>query len=85
MRRPGHRKFSYHSQERALALALFSSLRASTTALLRSLPAASWELTSNHPEHGKIMVYDLFNIYLEHGEIHLQQIERVKHLFSTIA
>ena len=78
-------KLSYHSQERALALALFSSLRASTTALLRSLPAASWELTSNHPEHGKIMVYDLFNIYLEHGEIHLQQIERVKHLFSTIA
>lgn len=78
-------KLSYHTQERTLALALFSNLRASTTALLRSLPAASWELTSNHPEHGKITVYDLFTIYLEHGEIHLQQIERIKHLFSTIA
>jgi hypothetical protein len=78
-------KLSYHAQERTLALALFSSLRASTTALLRSLPAASWELTSTHPEHGKITVYDLFNIYLEHGEIHLQQIERIKRIFSTIA
>jgi len=78
-------KLSYHSQERTLALALFSNLRASTTALLRSLPAESWELTSNHPEHGKITVYDLFNIYLEHGEIHLQQIERIKQIFATIA
>ena len=78
-------KLSYHSQERTLALALFSSLRASTTALLRSLPAESWELTSHHPEHGKITVYDLFNIYPEHGEIHLQQIERIKQIFATIA
>ncbi len=78
-------KLSYQTQERGLALTLFSSLRASTAALLRSLPAAAWEITSNHPEHGTIKVYDLFNIYLEHGEIHLQQIERIKQSFSTIA
>jgi hypothetical protein len=78
-------KLSYHTQERTLALALFSSLRASTTALLRSLPARSWELTSTHPENGKITVYDLFNIYLDHSEIHLQQIERIKQIFATIA
>ncbi|MBA2392586.1 MAG: DinB family protein [Ktedonobacteraceae bacterium] len=78
-------KLSYHSQERTLALTLFSSLRASTAALLHMLPAESWELTSTHPERGKITVYDLFNIYLEHGELHLQQIERIKQLFSTIA
>ena len=74
-------KLSYQTQERGLALALFSSLRASTTALLRSLPADAWELTSNHPERGTIQVYDLFTIYLEHGEVHLQQIERIKQLF----
>jgi hypothetical protein len=71
-------KLSYQTQERELALALFTSLRASTAALLRSLPAAAWEITSNHPEHDTITVYALFNIYLEHGEIHLQQIERIK-------
>lgn len=71
-------KLAYTTQDRELALALFASLRASTAALLRSLPPEAWELTSNHPEHGKINVYDLFTIYLEHGEIHLQQIERIK-------
>jgi hypothetical protein len=78
-------KLSYPTQERTLALALFSSLRASTAALLRSLPAESWDLTSIHPENGKITVYNLFNTYLEHGEIHLQQIERIKQIFATIA
>ena len=78
-------KLSYHTQELGLAIALFTSLRASTAALLRLLPAEAWECTSKHPEHGKINVYDLFTIYLEHGEIHLQQIERIKQIFSTIA
>jgi hypothetical protein len=77
-------KLSYQTQERTLALTLFSALRTSTTALLRSLAANAWELTSNHPEHGIITVYDLFTIYLEHGEIHLQQIARIKQSFATI-
>ena len=47
--------------------------------------AKFWRITSNHPEHGTIQVYDLFSIYLAHGEIHLQQIERIKQSFSTIA
>ncbi|MBV9258951.1 MAG: DinB family protein [Ktedonobacteraceae bacterium] len=78
-------KLTYHAQERELAIVLFTSLRASTGALLRSLPAEAWELTSMHPERGKINVYDLFNVYLQHGEIHLQQIKRIKQFFSTIA
>src|ERR1019366_3843389 len=56
-------KLAYQTQDRALAMTLFSSLRASTAALLRSLPADAWELTSNHPERGKISVYELFTIY----------------------
>jgi DinB superfamily len=78
-------KLSYRTQERRLAIALFTNLRASTAALLRSLPTEAWERTSNHPEHGTINVYDLFTIYLQHGEIHLQQIERIKQIFLTIA
>lgn len=62
-----------------------TSLRVSTAALLRSLPTEAWERTGSHPERGKMNVYDLFNVYLEHGEIHLQQIERIKQIFSTIA
>jgi hypothetical protein len=78
-------KLSYQTQDRELAISLFRTLRASTSALFRFLPATAWELTSNHPERGKISVYDLFNIYLDHGEIHLQQIAHIKQAFSTLA
>ena len=72
------RNLSYRIQDRELALQLFSVLRASTAALLRLLPAEAWERTSVHAERGELSVYDLFMTYLEHGAIHLQQIERLK-------
>ena len=72
------RNLSYQRQERHLAFALFSSQRRSTAALLRMLPAETWERTAMHPERGEISLYDIFTIYLEHGEIHLAQIEQIK-------
>jgi DinB superfamily len=74
---------AYERQDRTLALALFTALRASTAALLRLLPAAAWERTSLHPEQGKMSLYDIFNLYLEHGDIHLHQIQRLKESLST--
>jgi DinB superfamily len=71
-------KLSYRLQEPALAIELFRALRASTAALLRALPAEPWQRTSLHPERGEMSLYDVFVLYLEHGEIHLQQIERIK-------
>jgi uncharacterized damage-inducible protein DinB len=72
------RNLSYHLQNSALAIAAFTALRASTAALLRSLPMEAWERTSVHPERGKMSVYDIFELYFEHGDVHLQQIERLK-------
>ena len=72
------RNLSYRIQDRRLAMELFAALRASTAALLRLLPPAAWERTSIHPERGEMTVHDIFNLYVEHGEIHLQQIERLK-------
>lgn len=72
-------RLSYQTQDRELALTLFANLRASSTALLRSLPHEAWEWTGEHPERGTISLYDIFQIYLEHAQIHLQQIEQVKH------
>jgi len=62
---------------------LFTALRASSAALLRLLPAEAWERTSLHPEQGKMSVYDIFNLYAEHGDIHLHQIERLKQSLPT--
>ena len=72
------RNLSYHQQERHLALALFFAQRRSTAALLRLLPSEAWERTAMHPERGEISLYDIFTIYLEHGTLHLAQIEHVK-------
>ena len=74
---------AYQTQDRTLALALFTALRASTAALLRSLPTEAWERTSLHPEQGKMSVYDIFNLYVEHGDVHLQQIQRLKQSLPT--
>jgi hypothetical protein len=71
-------KLSYRLQEPTLAIELFRALRTSTAALLRALPAETWQRTSLHPERGEMSLYDVFVLYLEHGEIHLQQIERIK-------
>ena len=78
------RNLSYQRQERHLALALFSAQRRSTAALLRMLPAETWERTAIHPERGEINLYDIFTIYLEHGDIHLAQIEHTKHSLHSV-
>jgi uncharacterized damage-inducible protein DinB len=74
---------AYHSQNCTLALTLFSALRASTVALLHLLPPEAWERTSLHPERGRMSVYDIFNLYIEHGDVHLHQIERLKQSLPT--
>lgn len=72
------RTLSYRIQDTRLAMQLFSALRSSSAALLRLLPDNAWERTSTHPEQGEVSVYDLFNTYLDHGNDHLKQIERIK-------
>jgi DinB superfamily len=74
------KNLDYSAQSLELALNLFTALRASSTALLRLLPDAAWERTSMHAERGELNVYALFTTYLEHGSIHLEQIERIKHI-----
>jgi hypothetical protein len=77
------KRLKYDAQARGLALALFANLRASSAALLRALTAEEWERFATHPERGRMSVCDLFNLYSEHGETHLQQIERIKLTFNA--
>ncbi|HLX39543.1 MAG TPA: DinB family protein [Ktedonobacteraceae bacterium] len=78
------RNLSYQRQERHLSLALFSAQRRSTAALLRMLSPEIWKRTAMHPERGEINLYDIFTIYLEHGEIHLAQIEQLKQSLQRV-
>jgi hypothetical protein len=74
-------KLSYRVQDRTLALQLFTALRASTAALLRLLPEDAWQRVAIHAEQGEMSVLDLFDVYVEHGEGHLRQIEQVKRAY----
>ena len=76
-------RLKYGAQARGLALALFANLRAASAALLRALTAEEWERVATHPERGRMSVGDLFDLYSEHGEIHLQQIEHIKQTFKA--
>ena len=76
---------SYRIQDRRLAMQLFAALRASSAALLRLVPEHAWERTSIHPENGEMSVYDLFNVYVEHSNTHLKQIERLKQALALRA
>lgn len=72
------KNLAYATQDRDLALKLFTLMRHSSAALLRLLPVEAWERTGIHPERGVITLYDIFTMYLEHGRIHLEQIETLK-------
>lgn len=74
-------RLSYRIQDRTLALQLFTALRASTAALLRLLPEEAWQRIGLHAERGELSVLDLFTIYVDHGQTHLQQIEQLKQAY----
>ncbi len=68
----------YSTQRRDLALALFTMLRTTNAALLRSLSADAWERTAMHEVRGEISVYDQFTSLVNHVNDHLTQIEHAK-------
>ena len=75
------RNLAYRTQDPMRALDLFKALRRSNAALLRLLSPDVWERKGIHTERGEMSLYDIFHVYLEHGNIHLKQIEQVKRSF----
>jgi hypothetical protein len=72
------RNLHYHQQDPQMALTLFKLLRQTGAALLRHLPAETWERIGLHTTNGEMSLYSIFQTYLLHGETHLRQIEEVK-------
>ncbi|GCE13182.1 DinB family protein [Tengunoibacter tsumagoiensis] len=75
------KNLQYEQQDCTLALNLFTLLRAANAALLRIQTSEAWERKSIHAERGELSIYDLFETYYEHGQLHLQQIKRLKRAF----
>ena len=70
------RVFDYHALPAETALAVVDAVRASTTALIRTLPEAAWTRPGRHTESGPYTAEDWLRIYAEHLEGHARQIEQ---------
>ncbi len=71
-------RLDYPAQNVRIALDVFRALRRSNAALFRMLTAEQWERTGNHTERGSMSLYDVFMIFLRHGQAHLEQVEQAK-------
>ena len=69
------RVFDYHALPLEPALATVDAVRASTAALLRTLPAEAWARKGRHTEMEEYSAEKWLEIYAEHLEGHAQQIE----------
>ena len=69
------RIFDYHTLPAETALAVVDAVRASTTALIRTLPEAAWRRSGRHTESGPYSAEDWLRIYADHLEVHARQIE----------
>jgi len=52
----------------------FLALRAGNTEILKALPAAAWEQTIDHPEHGLQMLPDVVRVFGPHISSHMAEL-----------
>lgn len=61
----------------APSLELIRGLHVRFVALLEALSEEEWQRTGLHPEWGEVTVEEVARRYAEHGQIHLDQIDKV--------
>jgi hypothetical protein len=70
------RRFDYHALPIEPALATVEAVRATTTAMLRTLSDQAWARKGRHSEIGEYPAEKWLEVYAEHLEGHAQQIEK---------
>jgi hypothetical protein len=69
-------ELKYKNQDMDLALELFADLRIVTYLLLKSLPEEKWNNYIIHPGIGKITLDQWLEIYSNHVDVHINQMNR---------
>lgn len=64
------------SAELSDSLALLKALHARWAQFWESLPEEAWQRTGLHPESGEVTLARQLELYVSHGEAHLDQIRR---------
>ena len=65
------------------ALQLFGVNRKMMTRLLEKLPEETWHQYIIHPDSGKISLLDWIQLYIDHIDMHIQQLNRVLYDFNS--
>ncbi len=60
------------------SLSILKGLHQRWGVLLESLPESAWARQGVHPESGAVTLEDLLVAYTNHGEIHLEQIAKIR-------
>jgi uncharacterized damage-inducible protein DinB len=76
---------NYGQQSPQQALQMFSALRRSTAALLRSLPESAWERIGKHQERGPMSLKQMVESSCEHAEHHSGHMRDLRRKFSAAA
>jgi hypothetical protein len=69
-------KLGYNDMDHADALELFRLLRKNMVPILKKLPEETWHNYIMHPESGKITLQDWIQLYIDHVNNHIQQMNR---------
>lgn len=72
------RRLQYLWRDPEVALSLFQQVRWSTAEILDHSGADAWQRRGIHPDTGPVTVAGLVEIYVEHVELHVRQIERAR-------
>ncbi len=72
------RKLHYLWRSPEAALSLFQQTRFSTGELLRQCDRQSWARTATHPDRGLLTLADMLRIGVEHVDVHVQQIAKLR-------
>jgi hypothetical protein len=67
----------YQSVDPEQAFATITAANRLTTALLKRLPDAAFEVYGTHTQRGEYSAKDWFRMYAEHLEVHARQLERI--------
>jgi uncharacterized damage-inducible protein DinB len=72
----------YINQDHRAALEMQRIIRANTVAVLRKLPAEAWDRTVVHRATGKMTLRQLVEMFANHDDRHIGQIDRAKQAYA---
>ncbi|CAG7648194.1 DinB family protein [Paenibacillus allorhizosphaerae] len=76
-------RLDYQALDMYTYLFLFRAMRASMTPILENLSDDAWQRTGVHNTAGEQTLQDIVQMFVQHVDRHIKQIERNKHAYAV--